>query len=229
MRVTLLFLMLAAPAAAQTYSGELGAGDPTRDGGQPYDAYTFEATQGQEVFVRMAGPEDLDTFLVLRSPSGAEWTGDDHEGRTNESRVEMTAPEGGTWTAWASGYGEDARGPYQLTVLLGEVAEVAVVEGALAFGDERCVKGEYFDTVAFEPPAEGPFAVDLLTPAFDGFLRVVAPSGREWTNDDAGSATRSRVEFLPYEAGTWTAQVTSLLSEQVGDYTLLVVAYPAGE
>jgi hypothetical protein len=41
-----LLLGLAAPAAAQTYSGTLESGDAAREFGELYDSYSFDAQEG---------------------------------------------------------------------------------------------------------------------------------------------------------------------------------------
>lgn len=221
----LLLLALALPAAAQTHSGSLEDGDATRDFGEPYDPYTFEAEEGQQVTVRMEGTEGLDTYLVVRSPSGMEWTNDDFDG-TNVSQVSLVAGEAGTWDVWASGFNSEARGPYTLDIALGGIAEVTTISGRLDPSDPQTIKGEHYDTLTIDAPESGTFTVELLCYGFDGFLRVTAPNGRMWRNDDAGSTTISRVENLEGMPGEWTVDVTTVGEGAVGAYDLRVLVFP---
>lgn len=223
--LSLLLLVIALPAAAQTYSGSLDDGDLTRSFGELYDAYTFEAQQGQQVTVRLEGTGGLDTYLVVRSPSGTEWTNDDFAG-ANVSQVQIVAGEAGTWAAWASGFNAEARGPYDLTITLGGIAEVTTVQGRLDPSDAQAIKGEYYDTFTIDAPASGSFTVELISYGFDGYLRVTAPSGQSWRNDDAGSTTLSRIDNLVGADGEWTVDVTSALAEEVGAYDLRVLVFP---
>ncbi len=223
--LALLVLLLALPAAAQTFSGTLEPGDATRDFGEPYDAYTFEAQEGQEVTVHLEGEPSLDTYLVVRAPSGAEWFNDDFAG-ANVSQVALVAGEPGTWTAWASGFNNAQQGSYDLTITLGGIAEVSTTQGRLDPSDRQLVKGEYADTLRIDAPASGRFTVELLCYGFDGFLRVTSPGGQVWRNDDAGTMNVSRIENLQGAPGTWTADITTVSPEEVGAYDLRVLDFP---
>jgi hypothetical protein len=215
-----------APVAAQSFSGTLDPGDATREFGEPYDAYRFEAQEGQQVTVRLEGEPDLDTYLIVRSPSGTtEWANDDFEG-SNVSQVSFVAGEPGTWDAWASAYNSEQRGAYDLTITPGGIAEITTLAGRLDPSDQQAIKGEYYDTHTIEAPASGTFSVELVSYGFDGFLHVASPSGQHWRNDDAGSTTLSRVENLPGEPGAWTVDVTTVGAGEVGAYALRVLAFP---
>ena len=223
--LTFLCLLAAAPVAAQTYSGSLDEGDMTRDFGELYDAYAFDAEMGQQVTVRLEGTEGLDTYLVVRSPTGQEWTNDDFAG-ANVSQVDLVAGEGGTWTVWASGFNSEARGPYSLEVTLGGIAEVTTIQGRLDPSDTQSIKGEYVDTFTIDAPESGRFMVELLSYGFDGYLRVTSPSGQHWRNDDAGSTTLSRIEGLAGTPGEWTVDVTTIGEGAVGAYDVRVLVFP---
>lgn len=227
MRLLLVCLLIAAgPAAAQTHTGSLGPNSLTRDQGAPYDAYTFEAQQGQVVRVRMEGDDSLDTYVIVRSPSGTEWTNDDFEWQINVSQVDLVAPEAGEWTAWASAYSSGQEGAYTLAIELGSIAQITTVEGRLDPRDPQTIKGEYYDTFTIDAPESGTFSVELVSYGFDGFLRVTAPSGQQWRNDDAGSSSVSRVENLRGMPGAWTVDVTSYSPESTGAYDLNVIVLP---
>ncbi len=220
-----LLIGFAAPLAAQTYSGTLEPGDATRDFGELYDAYSFEAKNGQQVTVRMEGDPNLDSYLIVRSPSGTEWNNDDFEG-SNISQVSIVAGEAGTWNVWASAYNSEQRGPYTLVITPGAIAEVTTISGRLDPSDRQTIKGEYYDSLPLDAPAGGTFTVELVSYGFDGFLRVSAPSGQQWRNDDAGSTSLSRVENIAGAPGNWTVDVTTVGPGQVGAYDLRVIVFP---
>jgi hypothetical protein len=222
----LLSLGLAAvPASAQSYSGTLETGDATREFGELYDAYSFEAEEGQQVTVRLEGEPNLDTYLIVRSPSGNEWTNDDFEGN-NISQVSFVAGEAGTWDVWASAYNSEQRGAYDLVITPGPIAEVTTISGRLDPSDAQAIKGEYYDTHTIEAPESGTFSVELVSYGFDGFLHVASPSGQHWRNDDAGSTTLSRLENLQGAPGEWTVDVTTVGEGEVGAYDLRVLVFP---
>jgi hypothetical protein len=220
-----LLIGCVAPAAAQSYTGALEPGDATREFGELYDAYSFEAQEGQQVTVRLEGEPDLDTYLIVRAPSGQEWTNDDFEGN-NVSQVSFVAGEGGTWDVWATAYNSEQRGAYTLDITPGGIAEVTTVSGRLDPSDPQSVKGEHYDTHTIDAPASGTFSVELVSYGFDGFLHVASPGGQHWRNDDAGSTTLSRVENLQGAPGEWTVDVTSVSAGEVGAYDLRVLVFP---
>lgn len=221
-----LFLgLLAAPAVAQTHSGALEPGDTTREFGELYDAYSFEAQEGQQVTVRLEGEPNLDTYLIVRSPAGTEWTNDDFEGN-NVSQVSFVAGEAGTWDVWASAYNSEQRGTYTVVITPGGIAEVTTVSGRLDPSDTQSIKGEYYDTHTIAAPVSGTFSVELVSYGFDGFLHVASPSGQHWRNDDAGSTTLSRIENLQGAPGEWTVDVTTIGEGAVGAYDLRVLVFP---
>ena len=224
--VALFFGVLAVPAVAQTYSGTLEPGDATREFGEFYDPYSFDAQEGQQVTVRLEGEPNLDTYLIVRSPTGAtEWTNDDFEG-SNVSQVSFVASEAGAWDVWASAYNSEQRGSYDLVITPGGIAEVTTVQGRLDPSDQQTIKGEYYDTHTIDAPESGTFTVELESYGFDGFLHVVSPSGQHWRNDDAGSITLSRIEDLPGAPGEWTVDVTTVGAGEVGAYDLRVLVFP---
>lgn len=216
--------MLAAGAQAQSYTGSLTAGDPVREQGMWYDAYTFEASSAQQVRVRMASAE-FDTYLIVRSPAGVETINDDFEG-SSVSQLDFLASEAGTWTVWASSYGPDMGGAYTLDVTLGETGKLEVITGRLDPSDAVALKGEYYDTHSIDVPTDDPFVVELVSLGFDGFLVVTSPSGQAWRNDDADSQTLSRVGPVQ-GAGKWRIDVTTVGPGQVGAYDVKIMTFPA--
>jgi len=220
-----MVVMAAIPtvAAAQTFSGVLDANDPLWEDSRPYDSYTVQVEQFQQVTVRMESPA-FDTYLIVRGPNDETYSNDDFESQS-VSQVEFVAPSGGTWTILASAYSTDMGGAYTVEVTLGAKGDVRTIEGRLTPNDEESLKGEYFDTHSVEIDGNSPFTVELTSYGFDGYLVVRAPDGRTWRNDDADSTELSRVGPLS-GAGTWTVFVTSSSAEQVGAYDLRIIRFP---
>lgn len=223
----LLALLLCAPplASAQTQnlSGTLSEGDRVRENGALFDAFTVDLQASQQVRIRMESGA-FDTYLVLRGPAGVDESNDDFEG-TQVSQIESVVSKAGTYTVWASAFGQDERGDYTLVIEPGRVARIETVEGRLDPRDEQLPKGEYADRIEREITASSPFTIEMESYGFDGFLVVRAPSGQTWRNDDAGSASSSRVASLPPMAGTWTIWATSLGPDEVGAYDLRFLTF----
>lgn len=220
-----LALLLAAPVAAQDFSGTLASDAPTRSNGSPYNVHTFDAEENEEVTVRLESPqEDFDTYLVVRAPNGETYENDDYDG-FYISQVTFTAPASGEYEIWASSYSDDGAGDYVVSVDRLQYEVFKEESGRLDPEDEQLVKGEFYDSFSMEVP-NGPFVVELRALGFDGYLRVVSPSGENWRNDDFDSTDAyrlSRIEGLNGDGGTWQIDVTSYGEGEVGAYDLLIL------
>ncbi len=95
--------------------GELAEGDSTIVSGEFADEVRFTARRGQRLVVDMVSKDDLDTYLILRSPASVQYENDDY-GESSRSRVEVVADSSGTWRAIATSYEVGATGPYTLRI-----------------------------------------------------------------------------------------------------------------
>lgn len=95
--------------------------------------------------------------------------------------------------------------------------------GTLASGDEKLRSGEYVDRYTFQVSAGQRVMVDLESAAFDTYIIVEPPSGKQVENDDfAGSQSHSRVDVVASQSGEWTALATSYEVGEKGAYTLQI-------
>ena len=117
-RIAGLLLVLAGPAAAQTYNGTLAPGDPQLSQGEYYDEYAVQATAGQWIEADLTATT-FDTYLALVSPSGHDEQNDDYEGSQRRSHLRVQAQEGGTWKVIVTSYAGRETGAYTLTVSVG--------------------------------------------------------------------------------------------------------------
>ncbi|MEL6614028.1 MAG: PPC domain-containing protein [Bacteroidota bacterium] len=220
----LLALALALPAAAQDFSGFLDDTDDTRENDAYYEVYTFEAEADDEVRVRMES-SDFDTYLIVYGPTDEEYYNDDFEG-TSVSQIEFAAPMTGTYTIWATSYAAESTGDYTVDVTTTAFVVAEEISGRLDPADKQSIKGEYFDSMTVTAPASGQFYVELRALGFDGYLRVVGPSGEMWRNDDYGDGggyRLSRVGPLNGDGGQWQIDVTTYGTEEVGAYDIRVL------
>jgi hypothetical protein len=104
-----------------TYNGTLEEGDEQLREGEYYDEYSVVAAAGQRVIVDLRSP-DFDTYIILEAPDGTQERNDDYEGDTMRSHLEMTSPEGGTFSILVTTFSAESIGEYTL--------QVVVVEGS---------------------------------------------------------------------------------------------------
>lgn len=104
--------------------------------------------------------------------------------------------------------------PVQQTMQIGD--EIA---GQLGGGDFEYT-GELVQAFAFEGPQGAPVTIDLMSEAFDAYLYLLDPDGKQIeSDDDSGGACHARIStFLP-AAGRYTI-VASSLSGSTGGFTL---------
>lgn len=193
--------------------------------GKPYDAYTVSVEDGNQFTVTMTSQE-FDTYLIVKSPSGQQWTNDDF-GSTSVSQVDFNAPMTGEYTIWATAFSDSGRGSYEVRVKESSATVVFTETGRLDYDDEKLIKGEYYDEFIVTAPSSGEFFVELMPLGFNGFMRVTSPSGAQQTtdlytyyNDDQRS-----VRLGPFEGerGTWTVEVTTSSPMEVGAYDVRVI------
>ena len=110
-------LLLAAPAAAQTYTGKLDAGDDRLTSGEYVDWYTVRAAPGQTLVIEMESTSDLDPYLLLRGPDGQDYDNDDAEpGDLVHSRIEFVVLTEGAFQVGATSYEPGETGTYRVAV-----------------------------------------------------------------------------------------------------------------
>ena len=110
------------------------------------------------------------------------------------------------------------------TVLLAQGGPV-VHRGSLADGDSKLRSGEFYDSYSFDGRAGERVVFDLRSTAFDPYLMVVSPSNDKKENDDhEGSNSRSQIDLVLEESGTYRVVVTSYKPNETGAYELRIEA-----
>ncbi len=93
--------------------------------------------------------------------------------------------------------------------------------GRLDTTDPQLSDSSYVDRYTFQGNAGSTTIIDLRSADFDTYLRVTAPSGEQFTNDDyEGSVERSMLSLNLTENGEYTVEATSYVAEVTGSYTL---------
>ncbi len=100
--------------------GVLAVGDEAFDDESLYDRHTFLGNGGQQVIISLES-QDFDPYLILLDPNGRRISENDDISRNNRnSRLVITLPATGTYTAVANSYEPNKSGQYSLEVTLSD-------------------------------------------------------------------------------------------------------------
>ncbi|HMB74060.1 MAG TPA: caspase family protein [Gammaproteobacteria bacterium] len=214
--------------------GSLSQSDRTLDSGEFYDSFNFVADAGKRYRVNL-NSNDFDTYLIVVPPDGEQFENDDGES-TSHSFVDIDAEAFGLYRVLVTSYEQGETGDYLLTIEQHsndgqsirdappqEIVVDADMSGALRTGDSLLNDGEYGDLYSFEATAGQAVRVELRSEEFDTYLALMTPSEAVFQNDDfEGSTTRSAVELIVPDTGTYTIIATSYAAGETGQYALSV-------
>ncbi len=208
---------------AGSQRGRLDSTDPTLDDGSYVDTYTFQGSAGSSAVIDLRSG-DFDTYLVVDSPSGEQFTNDDYEGDTDRSLLSLDLTENGEYTVRATSYEGGVTGAYTLDMTTDlQSAPVDLQNtGNLASGDSTFSDGEYYDVYTFEGQPGQSVTVDVNSDDFDTYLVLETPDGQKESNDDADSTAHSQIVTTLSQLGTYTVYVTSYAAAETGDYVVSV-------
>ena len=225
------FLLVAAGASAQTYSGALTPDDTTLTSGELVDEYVVQAQRGETVRAVVTS-RAFDTYVILKTASGAQAEDDDcTDGETTRSCAELAADADGPVRVLVTSFRPGETGAYRVALDVGtDLGPMASDAGrALAEGDAQLQTGEFYDAYRVPMAAGERRLVEVATAAFDAYLIVTGPGGARVENDDctAGDAGRSCAVVVADQAGDWEVIVTSARPGETGAYELTVSDAPA--
>lgn len=228
-----------APPPASVTVGErleasLGTGDATLPSGEFADHYVLNVTEPGAFEVQMAS-RALDSFLVVTGPNGERLENDD-SGGSLDSAVDITASAPGEWHIIATTYRPGMVGSYELKVLSARDVAAATAptapagagpdrteRGALASGDQQLSSGEFFDSYELTWPVGTAVRLEARSSAFDTYLILQTPSGRQIDNDDQVPGNlNAAIDFVVTEPGAHRVLVTSYAPGMSGDYELSI-------
>lgn len=96
--------------------GTLSATDAILEDGSRYDQYRFLGTRGQQVIIYLES-QDFDPYLILLDPQGRRiYENDDISRSDRNSRLTVTLPSTGTYTAVANSYEAGINGRYLIRI-----------------------------------------------------------------------------------------------------------------
>lgn len=238
------------PAGAggeRTERGDLAAGDQQLRSGEFFDEHTLNLQVGEAVHVE-ARSTAFDSYLIVRAPSGEQHDNDDMTPGNLNAGLDFVAREAGAYRVLVTSYRPGETGAYELVTRgggaggsQGVVAQPGIVpatppapppaatpsgpvqtqRGELAQGDRQLQSGEFSDSYPMTFTAGQPVSIRVESSAFDTYLIVRSPSGRQEDNDDLVSGNlNSGIDIPAAEAGQYTVLVTSYRPGETGAYTL---------
>ncbi len=92
--------------------------------------------------------------------------------------------------------------------------------GNLGSGDLRRDTGEFYDPYSFSASLNQRVTVDMRSTAFDTYLIVTSPSGKEFINDDFDGTERSFLDLIAPESGLYSVRASAYSSDGSGGYSL---------
>lgn len=205
----------------ETHRGRLSEEDQTFEG-RRFDRYQFSTQPGQVLRVDMTS-RDIDTRLVLISPSNVLYRVDDYLGSAEHARFEMLDLVGGDWTIVATSNLVET-GDYALQIRSEPKAiGKPVIFKAGQLGSGSRIDGLHlYERYSVRVEAGQRLLVDLSARKFDTVLSVTLPSGKVLNNDDLlpGTINHSRVTGLIEEAGELVVEVRSFDAEGQGRFVV---------
>lgn len=202
-------------------TGELSASSSQRDQ-HAYATHTFLAKRDEILAIELRS-SDFDPLLRLTGPDGKKQENDDGFPSGTDSRLFLVASAPGLHEIEVTSFAQNSFGTYELTLASFLPAATDSLSGRLSAQSPRInEKATETHRITLAP---GDFLIaDLKSSAFDPYLRILAPDGTEWTNDDyQGSVNHSRLEVVAPVDGQYQIQVTSYESGESGDYTLQLI------
>ncbi len=203
-------------------------------GEQPRIEYTIALEAGQTVTITMERASgDLDTYLALYGPGGAELAANDDadpsvgNSSLNAQIARFTAPSTGTYTILATRYGQEdgsSNGQFRLSASPSESMILTPV-GPISVG--QSVNNEITDaqarvqyTIALETGQTVTITMEQTSGDLDAYLYLYDPDGVEVAaNDDAEymvgktSLNAQIANFTAPTTGTYTIEATRYVQE----------------
>ena len=197
------------------------------------DLWTFEATTGDNLFLRIGSP-GIRPLIRLYGPTGILIaTGAGGSSSDNDATVQTIATNNGTFTAVVQGYYENVSGPYTLTLakIPGAIVYSATDDGgALINGKAHQATNSLgdLDLWNFTASLGDNIALRLGAPDFRPTLSLYGPNGKLIaTSSGASSSSRDIALFIQAtNTGTFTVLEQSYYPDGVGPYTLNIGQFP---
>lgn len=234
--------VLAVPSNSQ---GSLAQGDAALPSGQLVDNYLLAGGVNQAVEIAVQGT-GAGPMLVVMRPSGQPVQAAPNAGgrasvvvplgEPGAFRVQVVSSAPGPGGAYSIAVTPaNASAPvtvpvstsHQLTTLaptanMPALSWDSALQARLDASGGSLQSGEFVRRFTLTATAGSPATFDLQSSEFDPFLIVIAPSGRQWSNDDANGGRDSQLAVVLPEAGSYQILATAYRPGMQGAFTLKV-------
>jgi hypothetical protein len=206
-----------------------------RSGAFIVDRWDLPLAEFQSVTVALTSMA-FDTSIHVHTPDGATFSNDDSGDGKNSSVCVSGGFEAGTAQVVVTSHSGVATGPYEISTesvpgcYVGDIApEKMRISGALSIGEEvedalgegDRVGGFFVDRWDLEIAESATVSVKLASLDFDSHIRIYAPDGQIFSNDDFGDGVDSAVCFTA-DPGTLRIVASSYDGSATGSYRLSV-------
>jgi S1-C subfamily serine protease len=208
-----------------------------------YTRYSFEGRAGQRVVLEMSSNE-LDSYLILISPSGEDLGQDDNGAGGKNARITATLPEDGTYMVLANTRSARETGRYSLRASASGAGSGSQgnnnnrpqtsgqpgilpfqVEGTLG-ANSRVLQSDrsLYEEHTFQGTEGQRVSISMESQDFDSYLIVLDPEGRKiGENDDASRSTmNSALTVTLPSTGVYRVIANTYDSTGRGQYTLSI-------
>ncbi|MFO0969224.1 MAG: PPC domain-containing protein [Gemmataceae bacterium] len=153
-----------------------------------------------------------------------------HEGDKRRGHVELNVEEDAVYEARVAGVGKVGKFLLRVAEAKGAMAPLVLDKGQVTVEEELTVEDKA-DTkrktpckiypIAFEAGVR--YTIDMESEAFDAFLRLEGPDGKEvaW-DDDSGSGNNARINYVAKVDGRYRIIATCFSRGRLGEFTLKV-------
>lgn len=234
--------LLMVPSNSQ---GTLAQGDAALPTGQLVDNYLLAGGNNQAVEIAVQGT-GVGPMLVVMRPSGQPVQAAANAGgrasvvvplgEPGAFRVQVVSSAPGPGGAYSISV-TPATASAQVTVPVStshQLATLAPTSGAATLSWDGATQarldasggtlqsGEFVRRFTLNGNVGEPATFDLQSSDFDPFLIVIAPSGRQWSNDDANGGRDSQLAVVLPEAGAYQILATAYRPGMQGNFVLKV-------
>lgn len=208
-------------------SGEIGPGDRRDRENNLYDEYSFTANAGERLRISANSIADLDPYLIVIGPNGAELARNDDANNSLNAQILYTVPQSGTYRVIVRGF-LGGTGRYRVVMenlsatqrrLTGDQSGVFNTSVPRINGD-----GVHYIDYRVRLTAGQEIVINMQSSDFDSYLYVFDASNMNnalASNDDSNGTLDSAILFVAPRTGDYIVRA-SQLSHVDGAYRLTV-------
>jgi hypothetical protein len=211
--------------------GHLSGAEASIENDRPVLAWALRGEAGETATIRLES-DDYDAYLYFFGPGLTEAMTNDDGGNGLNSELTVTFEETGTYIVGAGALSSGSTGSYSLAVTDpvdlstlsagGRLLRVGANEQGMLTDADLTFEGQRVQAWDFEARAGDSVTIDMLSDAFDSYLRVAGPGLPDYlSDDDSGDNLNSRLSVSFPQDGIYRV-IASSLGGDTGSFTLRV-------